>query len=265
MNTSVIKDFGKTIDKRSFVKTLLLSAAALFYPRSIGAQDPPGKVKKWIYGDDYSPEDHFWGMGVDINKCIGCGLCVQGCKTENNVPREPFFFRTWVERYRVVDDGEVLIESPNGAIHSFNEDKIDQNLLRSFFVPKLCNHCDNPPCVQVCPVGASFRLEDGVVLVDSDYCVGCSYCIQACPYGARFLHPVTRTAEKCTFCYHRLVQGKLPACVEMCPTQARIFGEVKKKASPLVRFLRMNKIAVLKPFLNTAPKVFYANLDMEVK
>lgn len=258
-------DTGKSIGKRNFVKTLLMAIAALFYPRSSGGQEEPGKIKKWIFGDDYSPSEHFWGMGVDISKCIGCGLCVDGCKTENNVPKEPFFFRTWVERYRVLDNGEVLIESPNGAIHSFTEDEVEPNILRSFFVPKLCNHCDNPPCVQVCPVGASFKLEDGVVLVDSDYCVGCSYCIQACPFGARFLHPETRTAEKCTFCYHRIVQGLIPACVEMCPTQARIFGEVKKKASPLVRFLRMNKIGVLKPFLNTEPKVYYANLDLEVK
>ena len=132
-------------------------------------------------------------------------------------------------------------------------------------MPKVCNHCANPPCVQVCPVGATFQSEDGVVLVDKKYCIGCRYCIQACPYGARFLHPVTRTAEKCTFCYHRIVDGKLPACVEACPTQARVFGEIKKKASPLVRFMRMNKIAVLKPALNTEPKVFYANFDMEVR
>jgi tetrathionate reductase subunit B len=181
------------------------------------------------------------------------------------VPREPFFFRTWVERYRVMEDGETLIDSPNGAINSFSSDVREKNIIRSFFVPKICNQCDHPPCVQVCPVGATFKTVDGVVLVDSGYCIGCRYCIQACPYGARFLHPVTRTAEKCTFCYHRVVKGLLPACVEVCPTQARVFGEVRKKASPLVRFLRMNKIGVLKPSLNTEPKVFYANLDKEVR
>jgi Fe-S-cluster-containing dehydrogenase component len=170
-----------------------------------------------------------------------------------------------VERYRISKNEETLIDSPNGAINSFIDKPLENNVMRSFFVPKLCNQCDNPPCVQVCPVGATFKTPDGVVLVDADYCIGCRYCIQACPYGARFLHPETRTAEKCTFCYHRIVKGLVPACVEVCPTQARIFGEVKKKASPLVRFLRMNKIGILKPFLNTEPKVFYANLDMEVK
>jgi tetrathionate reductase subunit B len=101
--------------------------------------------------------------------------------------------------------------------------------------------------------------------VDSGYCIGCRYCIQACPYGARYLDPIKMTAEKCTFCYHRISKELVPACVEVCPTQARIFGETKKKASPLRRFMRMNKIGVLKPALNTEPKVFYANLDMEVR
>ena len=79
--------------------------------------------------------------------------------------------------------------------------------VRSFFVPKLCNQCDNPPCVQVCPVSATFKTVDGVILVDEERCIGCRYCIQACPYGARYLHPVRKTADKCTFCYHRTSQG----------------------------------------------------------
>ncbi|HEX9596998.1 MAG TPA: 4Fe-4S dicluster domain-containing protein, partial [Anaerolineales bacterium] len=114
------------------------------------------------------------------------------------------------------------------------------------------------------PVGATFITQDGVVLVDQDYCIGCRYCIQACPYGARFLHPTTHTAEKCTFCYHRVVQGKVPACVEVCPTGARIFGDVRSMASPLTRFRRFNEVGVLKAHLNTEPKVYYAHLDGEV-
>ena len=223
---------------------------------------------KLLFGQgnsDYNPNEHDYAMGIDIHKCIGCGRCADACKIENNVPREPYFFRTWVERYIIPVEGEPLVDSPNGGIDGFPDVKEDIDILRTFFVPKLCNHCANPPCVQVCPVGATFISRDGVVLVDRDYCVGCRYCIQACPYGARYLHPVTKVAEKCNFCYHRIVKGLLPACVEVCPTQARIFGEVGKRSSPLRRFVRFNDITVLKPSLNTKPKVYYAGADGEVR
>ena len=161
-----------------------------------------------------------WGMVIDLDKCVGCQACTIACKEENNVPKEPFYFRTWVERYTLLVDGETLVSSPKGGAEGFPERISEGTILRSFFVPKLCNHCKNPPCVQVCPVGATFTTEDGVVLVDEDYCIGCRYCIQACPYGARYLNPVTKTADKCTFCYHRLRRGLLPACVEVCPRGA---------------------------------------------
>ena len=213
----------------------------------------------------YDPTGHNYAMGVDIHKCIGCGRCADACKKENVVPGEPYYFRTWVERYRITSEEEALVDSPNGGIDGFPEIKDNEEILRSFFVPKLCNHCANPPCVQVCPVGATFTTRDGVVLVDSQYCVGCRYCIQACPYGARYLHPETKTADKCTFCYHRITRGLLPACVEVCPTQARIFGEVGLQSSPLRRFLRFNDVIVLKSSLNTKPKVYYAGADGEVR
>ena len=214
----------------------------------------------------YDPRRHWYGMGIEIDKCIGCSRCVDACKAENAVPREPFFFRTWMERYDITKEGEPVVESINVKSKSSRQIRQEEGeVVRSFFVPKLCNQCANPPCVQVCPVGATFSTKDGVVLVDANRCIGCRYCIQACPYGARYLHPATKTADKCTFCYHRVVQDLLPACVEVCPTQARIFGDLKSKASRLVRFTRMNKIHVLKPSLNTEPKVYYAQLDGEVR
>lgn len=216
-------------------------------------------------GTTYKPEEHSYGMGVDIHKCIGCGRCADACKRENDVPREPIFFRTWVERYAIPTEGETRVDSPNGGIDGFKPAESDTGTLRTFFVPKLCNHCENAPCVQVCPVGATFQAPDGVVLVDANYCVGCRYCIQACPYGARYLHPETRVADKCTFCYHRITKGALPACVEVCPTQARVFGEVGPRSSPLHRFLRFNDCTTLKSWLNTKPKVFYAGAGDEVR
>jgi len=215
--------------------------------------------------EGYQPSAHYYGMGIQVDKCIGCGRCVEACKDENDVPREPFFFRTWVERYSIRRDGEASVHNIDPALEGPQETWGGGDVLRSFFVPKLCNQCDHPPCVQVCPVGATFTTEDGVILVDEKRCIGCRYCIQACPYGARYLNPVKEVADKCTFCYHRITKGLLPACVEVCPTQARIFGDMRSNASPLTRFRRMNKLHVLKGHLNTEPKVAYADLDGEVR
>ncbi len=225
----------------------------------------PEKILAAAEGDGYDPTQHDYAMGIDIHKCIGCGRCVDACKKENKVPEEPIYFRTWVERYIIPPEGESYVDSPNGGRDGFPELPSEVDILRTFFVPKLCNHCANPPCVQVCPVGATFVSRDGVVLVDETYCVGCRYCIQACPYGARYLHPTKKVADKCTFCYHRLRRGLLPACVEVCPTQARVFGEVGRRSSPLRRFLRFNDVTVLKPSLNTDPKVYYAGAGREVR
>ncbi len=256
-----MKNEKPTIPRRQFLRTcarklpqwVLISAA-------IGAPELFARER-----NDYNPDEHDYAMGIDIHKCIGCGRCADACKKENKVPREPIFFRTWVERYIIPTDGEALVDSPNGGIDGFPEFRGDIDVLRSFFVPKLCNHCANPPCVQVCPVGATFASRDGVVLVDETYCVGCRYCIQACPYGARYMHPAKQVADKCTFCYHRIVRGLLPACVEVCPTQARVFGEVGQRSSPLRRFMRFNDVSVLKPSLNTKPKVYYAGAGGEVR
>jgi Fe-S-cluster-containing dehydrogenase component len=258
------KQQGARLGRRAFLSKSLpipLALLALLEGEELeNTQEAEGEPAE---ESGYKASEHDYAMGVDPSRCIGCGRCVEACKTENDVPREPFCFFTWIERYVLQTDGETVVTSPEGGIAGFPPVK-ESGVLRTFFVPKLCNQCANPPCVQVCPVGATFTTEDGVVLVDEEYCIGCRYCIQACPYGARFLHPVSHTAEKCTFCYHRLVKDLVPACVEACPTQARIFGDLKQRSSPLSRFRRMNEIHVLKAHLNTEPKVYYANLDGEV-
>ncbi len=207
------------------------------------------------------PASPWYAMAIDIEKCIGCGSCVQACSVENDVPEG--HFRTWIERYVIKEDGSVDISSPDGGIHGFPEVS-DENVTRAFFVPKLCNHCDDSPCTQVCPVGATFETSDGVVMVDYDWCVGCRYCIQACPYGSRFWNEKKRTADKCTLCYHRIKKGQVPACVEVCPTGARIFGDISDKESPVAKFVRENATNVMKPHLKTGAKVQYKGLSKEV-
>lgn len=224
----------------------------------------------------YDPTKHRWIMAIDSARCIGCGMCADACKTENQVPRAGSYFRTWVERYIIKKPasgsnelrGEVLVDSPNGGCGGFPPSLVPRDeILRGFFVPKLCNLCEHSPCAQACPVGATFETPDGVVLVDPEYCIGCGFCIQACPYGCRFMNPDTHTAEKCTLCYHRITRGMKPACVEVCPTQARIFGDLKNPVAndPIQAFIKNNQVFTLKPHLGTEPRVLYANIDKEVR
>jgi Fe-S-cluster-containing dehydrogenase component len=215
---------------------------------------------------NYDASTHWWAMAIDIEKCIGCGNCVRACKEENDVPREPVYFRTWVERYRVSPGGmeHPQVDSPNGGQDGFSG-KDGGEGLKSFFVPKLCNHCATSPCVQVCPVGATFESPDGVVLVDGSYCLGCRYCVQACPYGCRFIDPRTNTVDKCTLCYHRITKGLTTACCEACPTGARMLGDLKDPKDPIHEFLRTRKVQVLKPQMATGSKTWYSGLDGSVR
>lgn len=215
-----------------------------------GLADPGGPANKYAYV-------------IDVRKCIGCGACVRACKRENNVPAD--VFRTWVERYILTGEG-IYIDSPNGghdAFESVNAELAGQ-ATDAWFTPKMCNHCDHPPCVQVCPVGATFKTDDGFVLVDADHCLGCGYCVQACPYGARFINPEEHKSDKCTWCYHRVKNDKKPACVEVCPQKVRLFGDLKDPQSEVTKIFKENQWMVLKPDMYTNPTCFYVGLPKEV-
>lgn len=216
-----------------------------------------------------------WGMVIDLDKCAACQACTVSCRAENNVP---FAGREQAENGRAQFWNEVLrIEKANGDTE---------------YIPRPCMHCDSPPCVDVCPVGATFKTDDGVVLIDYDECIGCRYCLSACPYGARSFNwlggdlpeslqrqfnpdvpvrPVGVT-EKCTFCYHRVQEvtsraraegrdvadGEIqPACVQTCPAGARYFGDLDDEDSEVFKLSRGPRAERLMEELGTRPKVYY--------
>ena len=217
-----------------------------------------------------------WGFLVDTHKCVGCGFCVKACKIENDIPIEANVTRTWVERYILKKDGEVVQDTPKGGLNGFTSKDIDQNrsgmkkvddkdIAQAFFVPKLCNHCETPACVQVCPVGATYQAKDGVVLVDRKWCIGCGYCIMGCPYGVRFFHPVEHVADKCTFCYHRISNGGNTACAQACPFGARKIGNLRDPNDPVAKAVMGQRVGILRDEYGTKPQVFYIGLSKEVR
>lgn len=233
---------------------------------------------------NYNWTQHKWAFGVDADRCIGCLRCIEACKMENSVQMDRNHTRTWVERYAYLEgSNHTLVDSMhdmNNVIpgsnetrfkfdnrykdNLYNDGKEVKKVEKVFFVAKLCNQCEKPSCVQVCPTGATYKAVDGPVLIDTKYCIGCQYCVQACPYGARSLNHVRGTAEKCNWCYHRITKGLQPACVEVCPTGTRIFGDRMDPESPVSQFIRSNKVNVLQPAMGNYPNVFYKGIDKEV-
>ena len=173
------------------------------------------------------------GMVIDTRKCVGCMDCVVACQTENDVPQG--YCRDWIVT-------EVRGEFPRLAMQIRSE---------------RCNHCDDPPCVDCCPTGAS-HVEPlfKTVQVAPNRCIGCKACVAACPYGARYIHP-DGYADKCTFCLHRVKEGKLPACVAVCPTSCMHFGDLDDPKSGVSELLRARKWRTLLPEAGTKPRIFY--------
>ena len=257
--------------RRDLLKTAFSGAIAASVPVGLFKVLSPAQVRAAVTGDSKVR----WGFLVDTRKCVGCGFCVKACKMENEVPYEAPVTRTWVERYVVTKDGKTHIDSPLGGRDGFITQEIGDNkeketvppeeITKAFFVPKLCNQCENPACVQVCPVGATFQTNDGVVLIDRTWCIGCGYCVMACPYGVRFFHPVYKVAEKCTFCYHRISKGMPTACVQACPFGARQIGNLNDPNDPVTKAIMTERVSVLKDEYGTKPKVFYIGLDSNVR
>jgi len=184
-------------------------------------------------GNPHPPGLMNYGFVIDNRKCIGCHACSTACKSENQVPLG--VNRTWVK---------------------YTETGRYPDTRRHFQVTR-CNHCANPPCTRICPVGAMYQRNDGIVEFNSDWCIGCKACLQACPYDAIYIDPETGTAAKCHYCGHRVENGIEPACVVVCPEHAIVAGDMDDPRSEISRVLAKNDVTVRKPEQGTAPKLFY--------
>ncbi len=224
------------------------------------------------FGTTANPENKF-GMVIDVGACIGCRTCQWACKEENNI--SDIINPPWIEIFRLHEE-EGILSTPSieelkaGATTSYTESPEEGQ----WYLPVQCNHCENPPCVKVCPTGATYRAEDGLVLMDYDKCIGCRFCVVACPYSNRRFNwekpdipkkdinskvPVrpVGVAEKCTFCVHRTRLGKLPRCVIACPMRARHFGNFADPESEVSLLLEESLGFRLLEELNTEPRIFY--------
>lgn len=175
------------------------------------------------------------GMLIDLNTCIGCHACSVACKAEFDVPLGVFR-----DTVLYTETGEY----PNATRH---------------FIPVLCNHCEDAPCLDACPTDAITRLPDGEVVIDEGDCNLNRFCMAACPYGAIYEDPDKQLAQKCTFCEHRTADGRQPACVDACPTGCRVFGDLDDPDSEIAQRAAANEISVWKPEAGTDPRVFYVD------
>ncbi|MEZ4269132.1 MAG: 4Fe-4S dicluster domain-containing protein [Myxococcota bacterium] len=211
-----------------------------------------------------------FGYALNLSICIGCRKCAEACHEENNHDRA-----TQNSYIRVLEMDMGSLDMARGRVdYEGTVPKADK-----FYMPVQCQQCRNPPCVTVCPVEATWQESDGITVVDYDWCIGCRYCEAACPYHARRfnwkqpeipaadINPVQAylsnrirpqgVMEKCTFCLHRTRKGRLPACLEACPTGARVFGNLLDPASEIRWVLENKRVFVLKEDLGTSPRFYY--------
>jgi molybdopterin-containing oxidoreductase family iron-sulfur binding subunit len=215
-----------------------------------------------------------YGYGLDLSRCIGCRRCVYACVQENNQSRDP-----QIHYIRVLQLNKERGVDLEDAEHYYNPSKVPEK--GHFYMPVQCHQCENPPCTKVCPVQATWKERDGIVVVDYNWCIGCRYCMAACPYGARHfnwkkpglpaaeMNPETHylgnrprpvgVVEKCTYCIQRVrnTPGRYTACVEICPVGARKFGNLLDPESEIRYIIENKRVFILKEDLNTRPKFYY--------
>jgi tetrathionate reductase subunit C len=230
------------MDRRTFVKAAMTVGGVLagFQLGLVGLREA-GSAQGSAQAAGSGGGTPRYAMVIDLTKCIGCHSCTQACKSTFDLPEGTW--RCWVTKIR----------------------RSDGKNTKDLYLPRLCNHCEHPPCVSVCPVEATYKDENGMVLQRYDRCIGCKYCMMACPYNMRYVHPKLKVVDKCTFCDHRVKNGLEPACVAACPPKVRTFGDLNDPSSEVSRLVTTMPTTVLKPDLGTEPRVFYIGADKDLE
>jgi Fe-S-cluster-containing dehydrogenase component len=214
-----------------------------------------------------------FGYGLDLSRCVGCRRCVYACVQENNQSRR----NPQIHWIKVLEMDKAHGVDLTHADPYYEAEQVPRP--GHFYMPVQCQQCRHPPCVKVCPVGATWKEKDGIVVVDYDWCVGCRCCMSACPYGARRfnwadpelppteMNPDTHylgnrprpkgVVEKCTFCIQRVRNGRYPACVEICPVGARKFGNLLDPLSEIRQVMDTKRVFIFKEDLATEPQFYY--------
>jgi len=229
--------------------------------------------KKFTVSTQEALPNTLWGYGLDLSRCIGCRRCVYACVEENNCSRENPQSQ-WIRVIQLKKGSLINLEESE---HYYNPPLVPEK--EFLYMPVQCQHCENPPCVKVCPVHATWKEPDGLVVVDYNWCIGCRYCIAACPYRGRLFNwadpnvppdkwntsvhylgnrpRMRNVVDKCTFCIQRVRMGRYPACVEACPTGTRKFGNLLDPESEIRYIIDRKRTFRLKEDLNTEPKFYY--------
>ncbi|MGC8763544.1 MAG: 4Fe-4S dicluster domain-containing protein [Acidobacteriota bacterium] len=228
--------------------------------------------KKVRVGSEAPIPGVLFGYALDLSRCVGCRRCVYACVKENNQSRQPQIH--WIRVLEMEKEKGVDIQH---ADPYYAPEKVPKE--GHFYMPVQCHQCKNAPCVKVCPVKATWKEPDGITVIDYNWCIGCRYCMAACPYGARHfnwgephlppeeMNPETHyfgnrpryrgVVEKCTFCIQRTRRGLYPACVEICPTGSRKFGNLLDPKSEIRYVLETKRVFLFKEELNTEPRFYY--------
>ncbi len=230
-------------ERRTFLKLGLKVTGLLAGGSIIEAVPLPKKAVAAFPMEGYEPSPYkpHYCMVIRQNHCVDCELCKQACKQTNHVP--DYGYRTTILEKEV---------------------QVDPEKKYTIFMPVLCNHCQNPPCVRVCPTKATYKdPKTGIVMMDYKKCIGCKTCMAACPYNARYFNEEKRAIDKCNFCFDtRLSQGeKLTACAAACPAHVRVFGDLTDPDSEVYRLIHQpDKVVwVLRPETGAKPNIFYIN------